>query len=219
MGILLEDNYKHKGLRNSLVNNLRKKGIYDEHILNAFMEVPRHFFLDSAFENHAYEDKAFGIGEGQTISQPYTVAVQTSLLDIKKSDKVLEIGTGSGFQACILAEMGCQLFTIEYNRKLYSKARKMLDRLGYSSHITCGDGSKGLPLYAPFDKILVTAGAPMVPKALVEQLAVGGVLVIPVGDRQIQKMLKITKVEEGKIKKEEYGDFSFVKLRGKQGWQ
>lgn len=215
-----EDSYKHKGLRAQLVQHLRNnRGIDDEAILKAFSTVPRHFFLDTAFSEHAYADKAFAIGEGQTISQPYTVAVQTSLLGLQPGDKVLEIGTGSGYQACILLEMGARLFTIEYNRKLFERARKIIEELGYSANVYCGDGSRGLPSYAPFDKILVTAGAPSVPTALVDQLKVGGKLVIPVGNNRTQQMLRFTKVTENKIKKENFGDFSFVKLKGEFGWK
>lgn len=215
---MVEDNYKQRGLRNKLVKKLRLKGISDERLLAAIGKVPRHVFFDDALLIHAYEDKAFPIGEGQTISQPYTVAFQTEKLDVKPGDKVLEIGTGSGYQACILLELGATLYTIEYNRTLFERTKAFLPQLGYKPHFIHGDGSKGMPSKAPFDKILVTAGAPVVPAALTEQLAEGGVLVIPVGDRERQKMLKITKRGD-KLLEEAFDYFAFVPLRGQQGWQ
>ncbi|MEM1136310.1 MAG: protein-L-isoaspartate(D-aspartate) O-methyltransferase [Bacteroidota bacterium] len=214
----LEDNYKHKGLRKSLVNLLIDKGITQKNVLKAILKVPRHFFMDTAFLDHAYEDKAFAIGEGQTISQPYTVAVQSSLLQIAPGDKVLEIGTGSGYQSCILLELGVNLYTIEYNRVLFSNAKRLLNRIGYKAHFICGDGTKGLESAAPFDKILVTAGAPKIPKPLLTQLKIGGRLVIPVGDNISQQMLCISKIGEDEFKKMEYGKFRFVKLIGELGW-
>ncbi len=215
---MIEDNYKQRGLRNKLVKNLRLKGISDDKLLAAIGKVPRHVFFDDALLNHAYEDKAFPIGEGQTISQPYTVAFQTEKLEIKPGDKVLEIGTGSGYQACILIELGAKLYTIEYQRKLYDKAKETLPAMGYSPFFLCGDGSKGLPSKAPFDKIIVTAGAPIVPDALTDQLAENGILVIPVGDREKQKMIKVTK-KKGKLLKEEFDYFAFVPLLGELGWK
>jgi protein-L-isoaspartate(D-aspartate) O-methyltransferase len=167
---------------------------------------------------HAYQDKAFPIGEGQTISQPYTVAFQTEKLEIKPGDKILEIGTGSGYQACILIEMGAKVYTIEYNRTLFERTKQFLPQLGYSPYFFHGDGSKGLPAKAPFNKIIVTAGAPVVPAALTDQLADGGILIIPVGDRDSQKMLRIRK-KDGKLTKEEFNDFAFVPLLGEQGWK
>jgi protein-L-isoaspartate(D-aspartate) O-methyltransferase len=214
---MLEDNYRQRGLRNKLVKVLRNKGIKDERVLAAIGKVPRHVFFENAFLEHAYQDKAFPIGEGQTISQPYTVAFQTEKLEIKLGDKVLEIGTGSGYQACVLLEMGAKVFTIEYNRKLYETAKAFLPKLGYKPYFYFGDGSKGIPAKAPYDKIIVTAGAPVVPDALIDQLAEGGILVIPVGDRNKQVMLKITK-KDGKLIKEEFDYFSFVPLLGEQGW-
>lgn len=215
---MVEDNYKQRGLRNKLVKKLRLKGILEENLLAAIGKVPRHAFFDDALLNHAYEDKAFPIGEGQTISQPYTVAFQTEKLEIKHDDRVLEIGTGSGYQACILMELGANLYTIEYNRKLYEKARSFLPFLGYNPYFFCGDGSKGLPAKAPFDKIIVTAGAPVVPDALIDQLNEDGILVIPVGDREKQKMIKIKK-KKGKLLKEEFDYFAFVPLLGDHGWK
>lgn len=215
---MLEDNYKQRGLRNKLVKILQKKGISDPRVLDAIGKVPRHFFFENALLEHAYQDKAFPIGEGQTISQPYTVAFQTEKLEIKPGDKILEIGTGSGYQACILLEMGARVYTIEYNRKLYEYTRDFLPQLGYSPYFFFGDGSKGLPTKAPFNKIIVTAGAPVVPAAFTDQLAEGGILIIPVGDREKQTMLRIRK-KEGKLLKEEFANFAFVPLLGEQGWK
>ncbi|CAN5402638.1 protein-L-isoaspartate(D-aspartate) O-methyltransferase [soil metagenome] len=214
-----EDNYKHKGMRRALVKILKDKGIKDERVLQAVNKVPRHYFFENAFLEHAYQDKAFPIGEGQTISQPYTVAFQTELLNANKGDSVLEIGTGSGYQSCILLELVSKLYTIEYNRNLYESAKKILSEMGYNPNFFLGDGSKGLPAFAPFDKILVTAGAPFVPATLVSQLKEGGCLVIPVGDNKTQKMLRITKAKENKIVKEEFDNFSFVPLLGEHGWK
>ncbi len=215
----MKDSYKHKGMRRSLVRILREKGISDEAVLAAVGRVPRHFFFDQIFENHAYQDKAFPIGQGQTISQPYTVAFQTSLLNVKNGSKVLEVGTGSGYQACILKELGVDLYTIEYNQVLFDRTRVLLPRMGYSPHFFVGDGSQGLKSHAPFDAILVTAGAPAVPKVLIEQLKVGGKLVIPVGDRKSQKMLRITRLEGDEAEQEEFANFSFVPLLGDKGWK
>lgn len=216
--MMYQDDYKHKGMRRSLVRTLVRKGIRDERVLQAIQQVPRHFFFEKAFLEQAYQDKAFPIGEGQTISQPYTVAFQSQLLELKPGEKVLEIGTGSGYQCCILLELGARVYTIEYIRKLHEKARHMLPEMGYKAVFVHGDGSRGLPSYAPYDKIIVTAGAPFVPNDLLRQLAVGGKLVIPVGDDQQQKMLRLTKKDENTIVKEEFDFFSFVKLRGSQGW-
>jgi len=214
---MFEDNYKHRGLRNKLVKILQKKGISDPRVLAAIGKVPRHLFFDNALLEHAYQDKAFPIGEGQTISQPYTVAFQTEKLEVNNGDRILEIGTGSGYQACILMEMGAKVYTIEYNRKLYETARAFLPQMGYKPYFYYGDGSKGLPSKAPFDKVLVTAGAPVVPTALLEQLADGGILVIPVGDREKQKMVRILK-KGSQLLKEEFDNFAFVPLLGEEGW-
>lgn len=215
---MLEDGYKQRGLRNKLVKTLEKKGISNIRVLNAIGKIPRHFFFDNALLEHAYQDKAFPIGEGQTISQPYTVAFQTEKLDLKPGDKVLEIGTGSGYQACVLLEMGASVYTIEYNRKLYERTRDFLPKMGYKPFFFYGDGSKGLPAKAPFDKIIVTAGAPVVPSALTDQLKDNGVLIIPVGDREKQVMLKITKTNN-KLITEEFNHFAFVPLLGQEGWK
>jgi protein-L-isoaspartate(D-aspartate) O-methyltransferase len=215
----LEDSYRHKGQRKELVKTIRKKGIKDEAVLEAINTLPRHFFFDSALDSHAYEDKAFPIGEGQTISQPYTVAFQTELLQIKPGDKVLEIGTGSGYQGAILHLLGAEVYTIEYQKKLYDRTKKFLAKLGIHLHFYFGDGSKGLPEKSPFDKILVTAGAPIVPQSLLKQLKIGGVLVIPVGDKNTQKMMRLTKKSETKIVQEEFDNFAFVPLLGAEGWK
>jgi protein-L-isoaspartate(D-aspartate) O-methyltransferase len=215
---MLEDNYKQRGLRNKLVKILRNKGISDDRVLDAIAKVPRHVFFDNALLEHAYQDKAFPIGEGQTISQPYTVAFQTEKLEIKSGDKVLEIGTGSGYQACILMELGAKVYTIEYNRKLYDTVKVFLPKMGYKPYFFHGDGSKGLTAKAPYDKIIVTAGAPVVPAALTDQLKEGGILVIPVGNRERQVMLRIVK-KNNTLVKEEFDNFAFVPLLGKEGWK
>ncbi|MCU0357237.1 MAG: protein-L-isoaspartate(D-aspartate) O-methyltransferase [Cyclobacteriaceae bacterium] len=214
---MLEDNYRHRGLRKKLVNLLKTKGITDDLVLQAIGKVPRHLFFENAFLEHAYQDKAFPIGEGQTISQPYTVAFQTEKLEITKGLKVLEIGTGSGYQACILLELGAKVFTIEYNKVLYERTKAFLPKMGYKPYFFLGDGSKGLPSKAPFDRILVTAGAPVIPDALIEQLAEGGILVIPVGNKSKQTMVRIRK-KNGILSKDEFDYFSFVPLLGDQGW-
>ncbi len=208
-----EDTYRHKGLRKQLVDTLRQKGITDEKVLAAINNVPRHFFLDSAFDKVAYEDRAFPIAEMQTISQPYTVAYQSQLLDIRQHEKVLEIGTGSGYQAIILAEMGAKVFTIERQKKLFDAHRKFVLRNRYPNiKYFYGDGFEGLPTYAPFDKIIVTAAAPFIPPKLVEQLKTGGKMVIPVGESNVQRMLRLTKLTDGTIKEETFENFSFVPM-------
>ncbi len=206
----MKDTYRHKGLRKQLVATLRKKGISNEGVLKAIGQLPRHYFLDKAFEEWAYQDKAFPIGNEQTISQPYTVAYQTELLDPKPREKILEVGTGSGYQAAILAMMGARVYTIERQEALYKQARKMLQLLQVGN-VRCyyRDGYKGLPEFMPFDKIIVTAGASEVPEALLKQLRVGGVLVIPVG-REVQTMLKITRLNENEFHQEVKGEFRFV---------
>ena len=213
------DSYKHKGMRRKLVKVLKEKGIRDNAILNAVEKVPRHYFFDNALIEHAYQDKAFPIGEGQTISQPFTVAYQTEKLNIAPGDKVLEVGTGSGYQACILLEMGAKVYTIEYNKVLYDRTKRFLPSMGYRPYFFQGDGSKGLTRHAPFDKIIVTAGAPSVPASLVQQLTLGGLMIIPVGNHKRQKMLRLTKVSGKKIKKETFDYFSFVPLLGEEGWK
>ncbi|MBS1643922.1 MAG: protein-L-isoaspartate(D-aspartate) O-methyltransferase [Bacteroidetes bacterium] len=208
-----EDNYRHKKLRSDLVQTLREKGIRDEKVLAAIEKIPRHFFLDDAFERIAYEDRAFPIASEQTISQPYTVAFQTQLLDIQKYDRVLEIGTGSFYQSCVLAEMGARTFTIERQQELYQWVEDFFFRSKYPSiKRFFGDGFAGLPTFAPFDKILITAGAPFIPPKLLEQLKVGGLMIIPVGADGSQQMLRVTKLEDGKILEEVMGQFSFVPM-------
>ena len=207
------DSYRHKGLRKGLVKELIRKGIRDERILEAIGKIPRHVFLDRAFEEKAYQDIPFPIGNEQTISQPYTVAFQTQLLDVQAGDKILEIGTGSGYQACVLVEMGAKVYSIERQEALFHRTNELLKKIGYGQVRTyLKDGFEGLPRHAPFDKILVTAGADEIPLKLKEQLKIGGYLVIPVGRRSIQKMIRLTKLSETKFRKEEFGDFRFVPL-------
>jgi protein-L-isoaspartate(D-aspartate) O-methyltransferase len=208
----MTDSFLHKGLRKKLVDGLRKKGIDNDAILAAIEKVPRHFFIDDSLARHAYEDKPFSIGAGQTISQPFTVAFQTHLLDLKKFDKVLEVGTGSGYQTAILIELGATVYTIERQRELFLKCQKKLAEMNYIPHIFLGDGYEGKPMFAPFDKILVTAGAKTIPQKLLEQLAVGGKMVIPVGDSEIQEMIVVDKLSEEKYKTSKFGKFSFVPM-------
>lgn len=208
----LKDTLKHKGLRNKLVRTIASKGIMNKGVLDAVSKVPRHLFMDSGFLDHAYQDKAFPIAAGQTISQPYTVAFQTELLNLKPKDKVLEIGTGSGYQTAILLELKAVVYTIERQLELFKKTKLFLEKIGYRpKKIVFGDGYKGLPDEAPFDGILVTAGAPDVPKTLLEQLAIGGRLVIPVGVKD-QIMMRITRISDKEFKKESFGTFRFVPL-------
>lgn len=212
-GILLEDNYRHQGLRKRLVSELEGKGISDRRVLEAIGKIPRHYFLDSSFVEFAYQDKAFPIGEGQTISQPYTVAFQSQLLEISPRMKVLEVGTGSGYQAIVLLELGARVFSIERVKNLYDRTKEFLPAIGYSPRLFYGDGYKGLPVYAPFDRIIVTAAAPHVPEALLQQLAPKGVLVIPVGDHQdVQVMKTITRNEDNSFTEREHGLFRFVPM-------
>jgi protein-L-isoaspartate(D-aspartate) O-methyltransferase len=208
----MEDSYRHKGLRNKLVETVKMKGISDERILEALGTVPRHLFMDSSFIKFSYQDNAFPIGAGQTISQPYTVAFQTQLLDIKPMDKVLEIGTGSGYQTAILLELGAVVYTIERQRELFLKAQEMLGKLGYKPRFFYGDGMEGKASYGPYDKILVTAGAGDVPENILKQLKPGGIMVIPVGSRMTQSMLKIVMKEDGSYDKTNHGSFVFVPL-------
>lgn len=212
-----EDTYRHKGLRKKLIDSIREKGITDENVLQAMMNIPRHFFLDTALQDIAYEDRAFPIAEGQTISQPYTVAYQTQLLQIKQYDKVLEIGTGSVYQATVLAEMGAHVFTIERQKMLYEKNKNFVFPKKYPTiKFFYGDGFEGLPTYAPFDKIIITAAAPVIPPKLIEQLKIGGKMVLPVDEGKFQRMLRITKNEDGSYEEESFENFSFVPmLKGK----
>ncbi|OYU96517.1 MAG: protein-L-isoaspartate O-methyltransferase [Bacteroidetes bacterium B1(2017)] len=212
------DSYKDKGARRLLVKELKEKGILDERVLAAIQSIPRHRFIHKDFRWHAYQDKAFPIGEGQTISQPYTVAYQTQLLHIEPGDKVLEIGTGSGYQAAVLIEMGATLTSIERQEKLFIKTRKLLTELNYKANLIYGDGSKGFLPDAPYDKIIVTAGAPRVPESLIEQLSTGGILIIPVGDSKVQTMHIIIKKTDGTLENISLDQFRFVPLIGNQAW-
>jgi protein-L-isoaspartate(D-aspartate) O-methyltransferase len=212
------DNYREQGARKKLAEKLKERGIRDKAVLAAIGKVPRHYFFDETFWFQAYKDIAFPIGDGQTISQPYTVAYQTELLHIRKADKVLEIGTGSGYQTCILLELGAEVFTIERQENLFNRTKLVLPHMGYKAHFFCGDGSKGIAEHAPYDKILVTAGAPFVPETLLKQLRVGGILVIPVGDEKLQRMLTVLKVSDTEYEKFELDTFRFVPLVGDQAW-
>lgn len=213
-----EDSYRHKGLRKKLIDLLKEKGITDESVLTAMNNIPRHFFLDTALDNIAYEDRAFPISDGQTISQPYTVAFQTQLLQIKPQDKILEIGTGSIYQATVLAEMGAKVFTIERQKNLFDKSKQYIFKTKYP-HLKFffGDGFEGLPTYAPFDKVIITAAAPFIPPKLIQQMKVGGYMVIPVDEGDKQRMLRLTKNTDGGFSEESFQDFSFVPmLKGKE---
>ena len=218
MAYKFTDNYKEQGARKKLVEVLRKKGIEDENVLEAIGQVKRHFFFDETFWNQAYKDIAFPIGAGQTISQPYTVAYQTELLHIRKGDKVLEIGTGCGYQTCILLKLGAVVYTIERQEQLYERTAYVLPNIGYKPNFFLGDGSKGIPEHAPYNKIIVTAGAPVIPDTLLQQLAIGGILVIPVGDEKSQKMVTVLKVGEYDYEEIVLDTFRFVPLVGDKAW-
>lgn len=209
---MLHDTLQHQGMRRRLLETIRQKGITSEPVLNAIGKVPRHLFMESGFVKFAYKDQAFPIGAGQTISQPYTVAYQTQLLNIKPADKVLEVGTGSGYQAAVLLELGARVFTIERQRELYVKVQQLLPSMGYHPVFFFGDGYKGLPTYGPFDGIIVTAGAPFVPEDLKQQLKIGARLVIPVNQSDHQVMMVLTRTGENSFEEERYGNFSFVPL-------
>ncbi len=207
------DTYRHKGMRLKMTELLRNKGISDESVLCAINVVPRHVFLDSSFVEFAYQDTAFPIGSGQTISQPSTVAYQSQLLMVKKDMKILEIGTGSGYQACVLAQMGAKVFTIERQRNLFLKTKALLTEFPYHIKTFLGDGNKGLPTYSPFDRIIITAAAPEIPEILIDQLKPNGIMVLPLNDdNNEQKMLRITKNSDGSLSKEEFGNFRFVPM-------
>ncbi|WP_233098664.1 protein-L-isoaspartate(D-aspartate) O-methyltransferase [Aureibaculum flavum] len=210
--IMRQDNPKHKGLRNQLVKTVQSKGIKDKNVLDAISKIPRHLFMDSGFIDFAYQDKAFPIAADQTISQPYTVAFQTELLQIEPKDKVLEIGTGSGYQTAVLVDLKAEVYSIERQKELFEKTKKFLPKVGYvAKKLKYGDGYKGWPEFAPFDKIIVTAGAPFVPKPLLSQLKIGGRLVIPVGD-DVQVMTLFIRNSEKEFEKHEFGDFRFVPM-------
>jgi protein-L-isoaspartate(D-aspartate) O-methyltransferase len=209
----LEDGYRHKGLRKKLVETIKQKGIRDERVLEAINKIPRHFFLDSAFDELAYEDRAFPIAEHQTISQPYTVAYQTELLDVKPFHRVLEIGTGSAYQACVLAELGASVFTIERQKKLFDDNKRFEYLKKYPNiKFFYGDGYEGLPTYAPFDRVIITAAAPDIPQKLIDQMKVGGIMVIPTGTGEVQLMKRVTKISHSEIKTEIFDRFSFVPM-------
>ena len=208
----MKDTAKHQGLRNQLVSLLQQKGITDKNVLDAISKIPRHLFLNSSFEDYAYQDKAFPIGAGQTISQPYTVAFQSQLLEVKKDDKVLEIGTGSGYQTAVLCAMGAKVYSVERQNELFKKTSVLFPKLGLRpKHLSFGDGYKGLPLHAPFDSIIVTAGAPIIPKPLMAQLRIGGRLVIPLGE-DVQIMTLLIRKNATQFEKHEFGEFRFVPL-------
>lgn len=213
--MLDKDTYRHKGLRNQMIEALRADGITDENVLKTMNKIPRHFFIESIFEDSMYKDIAFQIGAEQTISKPSTVAFQTQLLELKKGEKVLEIGTGSGYQTSVLCDLGAKVYSIERHRSLHTSAKWMLDQLGYRAQLTFGDGYEGLPHFAPFDKIIVTCGAANFPEKLIEQLKVGGIMVIPVGEK-VQTMYVLRKLSEHDIKQEEYGDCQFVPMLSKK---
>jgi len=208
---MFNDSFKEQGLRQKLVNEIKSKGIKNPDIIQAIGKIPRHLFMDSAFVNFAYVDKAFPIGSGQTISQPYTVAFQTELLEVKKGNKILEIGTGSGYQTAVLLELGAKVFTIERQRDLFLKTQGFLPKLGYHPQFFYGDGYLGKPTYGPYDKILITAGAPEIPQKLIDQLKPGGIIVVPLGINT-QKMTRGIKQPDGELQIETLGDFSFVPM-------
>lgn len=214
-----DDTYRHKGLRKKLIDTLRDKGINDEAVLAAMNNIPRHFFLDSAFDEIAYEDRAFPIAEGQTISQPYTVAYQTQLLQVKPHDKILEIGTGSIYQATVLAEMKAKVFTIERQKALFERTKQYVFKTKYPQlKFFYGDGYEGLPTFAPFDKVIITAAAPFIPPKLIDQMKAGGKMVVPVDEGSHQRMLRITKNADGSTSEEAFENFSFVPmLAGRNG--
>ncbi len=212
---LYDDTYRHKGLRKKLLDILREKGITDENVLNAMNNIPRHFFMDSALDNIAYEDRAFPISDGQTISQPYTVAYQTQLLQIKPNEKILEIGTGSIYQATMLAELGAKVFTIERQKNLFDKTKNYIFKSKYTNlKFFYGDGFEGLPTYAPFDKIIITAAAPFIPPKLIQQLKTGGYMVIPLNEGELQRMKRLTKNDNGTYSEEVFENFNFVPMLG-----
>ena len=206
------DSFRHQGMRKQLVEELKGKGIKDQNVLDAINKIPRHQFLDTAFVNFAYQDKAFPIGSGQTISQPFTVAIQSQLLEVKPNERILEVGTGSGYQAAVLSLLNAEVFTIERQRELFLRTKEFLPQLGYNCMFVYGDGYKGLPKFAPFDKIIITCGAPFIPDELLAQLKVGGRMVAPIGDGDVQLMHLIEKISETENKITTHGNFSFVPM-------
>ena len=208
----MNDTFRHKGLRKILVEEIKEKGIKDERILDAINSIPRHLFMDNAFVQFAYQDKAFPIGSEQTISQPYTVAFQTELLEVKPNDKILEIGTGSGYQAAVLKHLEADVYTIERQKNLFLKTQDFLPEIGYNCHFFFGDGYEGVPNFAPFDKIIITCGALEIPDKLIDQLKIGGRMVAPIGDRDVQTMHLIKKVSENNVETTTHGEFAFVPM-------
>ena len=212
----MEDSFRHQGLRKQLIEKLVTKGIHDAKVLSAMSRIPRHLFMDNAFVNFAYKDKAFPIGEGQTISQPYTVAFQSQMLELKPYNKVLEVGTGSGYQAAVLSLLDADVYTIERQRELFLKTKKFLPELGYNCRFVYGDGYKGLPKFAPFDRIIITCGAPSIPEGLVSQLKIGGRMVAPIGDGDVQVMHLIEKITETETRITTHVEFLFVPMLNKR---
>jgi protein-L-isoaspartate(D-aspartate) O-methyltransferase len=213
--LTIKEEPKYAGMRNRMVDDLAARGIGSVEVLSIMRKIKRHLFIDKGFEEHAYNDKAFKIGAGQTISQPSTVAIQTTLLELKKADKVLEIGTGSGYQTAVLCEMGCKVFSIERQKALFDKTKPLLEQMGYRTKLFYGDGYAGQPSFAPFDKIIITCGAPVIPQELVNQLKPGGLMVIPLGDK-VQIMNVLNKDLEGNVRIREYGEFRFVPMLEKK---
>ena len=209
---IMIDTFKHRGLRQQLANGVQQKGIKDKRILEAIATIPRHFFVENFLQGSAYQDRALPIPAGQTISQPYTVAFQTELLRLSKGEKVLEIGTGSGYQTAVLLELGVKVYTIERQRELYAKTQSLLEKLGYNPHCFYGDGYLGKPTYGPFDKILITAGAPAVPEELLRQLKIGGIMVAPIGGNDGQIMLSVQRISETRFEQTTHGNFIFVPM-------
>ncbi|NRA13456.1 MAG: protein-L-isoaspartate(D-aspartate) O-methyltransferase [Crocinitomicaceae bacterium] len=208
----MKDSFKYQGMRRQLVKELSDRGIKSKQVLSCFEAIPRHYFLDNAFAEQAYSNTAFQIGSGQTISHPYTVAFQTELLEIEKGDKILEIGSGSGFQTCVLCEMGAKVFSIERHKELHLKSKNIVRQLKYNARMSFGDGYKGLPTFAPFDKVIITCGAPDIPEELVNQMKIGGIMIIPIGEGIEQQMKKITKVSDKEITIQDFGVFKFVPM-------
>ena len=208
----MQDSFKYKGMRKRLIKQLLEKGIKDQKILDAFDAVPRHYFLDNAFAEQAYSNMAFQIGSGQTISHPYTVAFQTQLLDVQRGDKILEVGSGSGFQTSILCELKAKVYSIERHKELHLKAKNILKQLHYNARLSFGDGYKGLPTQAPFDKMIITCGAPSIPESLIKQLKIGGIMIIPIGEGEEQLMKRVIKTSETEFEEEDFGVFKFVPM-------
>lgn len=212
----MTDSYRHKGLRKKLVDELKQMGISDQRVLEAINKVPRHYFLTSAFLEYAYENRAFQIGAGQTISHPFTVATQSELLKVEKGMKVLEIGTGSGFQTAVLCELGAKVYSIERQKVLHDNSKMLLAKMGYKPYLSYGDGYKGLPAFGPFDRIIITCAIPIIPEALLMQLKPGGLLVMPYGEGEVQQMMVVEEKEDGSFVSQMHGSFSFVPMLEKR---